>query len=1063
MFESEVMYDSLTGHAIVATLEGGFKSVNIHASIDVIAATAKKKKSRTVQSTNADMSDDEDLSASMLLMGMDADSKTEVHGNVGIRRERVGRRSRDVELDYDTIVPWLLANIELQCRAKGAKFEISGAEMLEEVVMDYNRALEDVVRDAENRRKHGNRSPPRSRSSRQDHDDADIVLLPSEFVAILEMFGIRVVEEVVREVCRRYFADKDAIDDRVAFVNKHRELLNRQLKRADKRKDRELSRRVKRDGNHDAKGAESSSGSKDSLGRSGSTDQYSDDDDDDGFSSDSEDSSDGDYDDYPSRRAHSKYSGDHDRAGEKGNSSGSASRRSAKNKHIKRSAKIALVSQEEAIFGIDMVKLLRDFKNGHAFVKIPAVTGTSSDNARSHQPDIDQSSSRLASLRRRNNLSDEAMVSSQKVGDEILKAVLVYHGTAGTTRHMNAIVSPQKRSVDIDTTRIRYSAFPASISRSLLDSLAYQVMNAQDSYGRTALMLSSALGYKDHVSALLERCYDLSNMEVVEGKFRGSSGNDSTAVVDLAIMTNSGYTAISLASTQSISSMLQQRLVGWLTESRREVSGVHSGSVDTSQSSDKTKALKQLAPQLERLQKSNWQYSRVPLSWAVLNGLPDAVEHMLSLHGDRSNNGVIVTETDALGRTPLHECMTLVSPSSESSSFASKALEIAELLYTAGADLDARSISGKTPLHEMFCSNSGGPMLSLGNGVNSEKDAIAESRRALLKAMLQWGANPTIQDYHGSSGGWAPIHYCCRSNTYVNCMLEFLRASVVGATSTTPIQYTSTKLLQNCLHIACANGCDKMAHILVRWDIDSELIYRIYQPNGAPGAFNDNYEVTVGGRGSSNSGSCCSGGNRLASSKRAAIDAKGLYSLMSGRDINNKLPKNLMRHTMSKRTLDTLWLACYMGNSGKVAETLREYKMNSVRTRRSVCSLGTDFWLENSIDCKTPHLKLTPMHCAIIGWAVHEAFNGTNSPARQCLRIKGSPPAGKGSARNRRDGASIVGNENGKHAEVLQLLLNVGIHCQMCCVHCVYSLVSFIHRYRFLIAVNIVYAVVVSV
>ena len=972
IFQPNVMYDSLTGHAIVATLEGRFGSSQVHASIDTLSSPAGKQKSRTVQSVDFDLDG--------LSLTLDSDTKSDADELVFTSRRSGSRRNKEVVLDYDTIVPWLLTNIDSQCKSKGAKFELSGAEMLEEVIRDYNSSLEDLV---EGSRRRGKReSSHRSRSSRSSHGEERLCLLPCEFVVILEMFGIRVVEEVVREVCRRYFAEKDYIDDRVAFVNKHRKLVNKKLKREDRRRDRELSRRADSDSKDNAKQSKGSAAAADS------------------YSEESMSSGESSSDDEISYRAHSKNA----RAGSAGDK-GSGSDRRARTQPSKRSVKVTLLDPEEEVFGIDTARLLRDFKTGQAFVKIPVSIGASKERS-------GELSGRLSALTRRNNVSDEAFASSQAVGDAILKTVLSHHGTTGTTRHMNASTSGQKQSKEVDGTRIRYCAFPASISKSLLDSLAYQVLNAQDSYDRTVLMLASALGYKEHVSALLDRCYDVSSVHSIEGKAQ-AGGSESGTVVDLAIMTSHGHTAISLASKQSISSMLQQRLVGWLTENKRDVSGVHSGSVDTSLASDKTKALKQLAPQLERLQKSNWQYSRVPLAWAVLNGLPEAVEHMLAPNGGTSNSSTLANETDALGRTPLHECMVLVSPSSESNIHSSNALQIAEMLYTAGADLDARSISGKTPLHELFSGQSSTARSAI-EGVNSDKDAIAEERRGLLKALLQWGANPTLLDFHGSSGGWAPVHYCARSNAYCHCMLEFLRSSVVDTTSTTPILYTSTKLLQNCLHVACLSGCDKMAHILVRWDIESEIIFRINQPNGSPGSFSDNYDVLPVGRGIAKKNG----------------ESKAIYSLMSSRDINNKLAKNLMNHTMNTKALDTLWLACYMGNPIKVADMLREYKLNS---GRAGSAYGTDFWLETSIDCKSPHLKLTPMHCAVIGWAVYEAYNCNNGPAQQCLRVNVSP-AGKSSGGSRRAVTVGNGNGNGKHAEVLQLLLKVSTPCTLLCL-----------------------------
>ena len=101
---------------------------------------------------------------------------------------------------------------------------------------------------------------------------------------------------------------------------------------------------------------------------------------------------------------------------------------------------------------------------------------------------------------------------------------------------------------------------------------------------------------------------------------------------------------------------------------------------------------------------------------------------------------------------------------SKTDSFAHAALSIAERLMEAGAELNVTSISGRTPLHEIFCKDQDNPKPSFSGDSTykpskvRDKDAIAQYRRLLVRNMLQWGADPYIKDRHGL----ASIHYCAR-------------------------------------------------------------------------------------------------------------------------------------------------------------------------------------------------------------------------------------------------------------------------------------------------------------
>ena len=64
---------------------------------------------------------------------------------------------------------------------------------------------------------------------------------------------------------------------------------------------------------------------------------------------------------------------------------------------------------------------------------------------------------------------------------------------------------------------------------------------------------------------------------------------------------------------------------------------------------------------------SHWSYSRPPLMWAVHNGLPHAVQEMLSSSSSAAasgrgggSTGDSVNACDGVGRTALHECAALI-------------------------------------------------------------------------------------------------------------------------------------------------------------------------------------------------------------------------------------------------------------------------------------------------------------------------------------------------------------------------------------------------------------------
>lgn len=153
------------------------------------------------------------------------------------------------------------------------------------------------------------------------------------------------------------------------------------------------------------------------------------------------------------------------------------------------------------------------------------------------------------------------------------------------------------------------------------------------------------------------------------------------------------------------------------------------------------------------LQARGWSYGRNALSWAVASAMPDAVAHILQAHASTpsapsshtrhslrgagmdtstASESAGVNSRDVTGRTPLHECVALanagamVEPLADSSTsngldavkgsrgggegVIRAAIEIAEMLIAAGADVNAQTPSGRSPLHELFCRSQDDPL-----------------------------------------------------------------------------------------------------------------------------------------------------------------------------------------------------------------------------------------------------------------------------------------------------------------------------------------------------------------
>jgi ankyrin repeat protein len=376
--------------------------------------------------------------------------------------------------------------------------------------------------------------------------------------------------------------------------------------------------------------------------------------------------------------------------------------------------------------------------------------------------------------------------------------------------------------------------------------------------------------------------------------------------------------------------------------------------------------------------------------------LVDAVREMLL-------NGADPNAKDAVGRTPLHECLSLAGHS-KTESFAHAALSIAERLMEAGALLNETSISGRSPLHEIFCKdqdNSKSSYIRDGSGNTTykpskikDKDAIAQYRRLLVRNMLQWGADPYLKDRHGL----APIHYCARENMS-GCLVEILRG---GYDAGYP-----TAQGQTCLHFACKAGALKVIHLICRWDAD----YRF-----------DRSIIT-------------------------RKDKKGTY------------PIQLLPSKALSKCFDTLWVCARLGDIVKTVEILNDFKksrqalwselesteddvdaMAMLRSSLNASNKGfksteQELWLLDGIDTKSRRSNWTALHACIVGQAEFEATKTCegrpkiNTSARKALEL---PPLAPQSSNSR---LTLLGPPS-KHENIIKQLLQNEAFVDGCDINC---------------------------
>ena len=874
---------------------------------------------------------------------------------------------------YEIMIPWVVRNLMRRVTELGSRESTSGITELEKLVDKHC-------------------SKPNN------------TLIIPELKTLLGKLGIHVTREVLRELCRRYSAESGNISDKWAICEEEQKREEERAVRLAEEKAR-LERLYGADFKHgmvDAKGDFAEG--KDSVERSGLR---------------------GSKEGAPASLAADVKGGSGEEVGAKGGRSASES--DTKGEHggegarrgeelddlmsekARETARIMLLEykRQEADYGLDMHLLMTDIKSGKAFQPLyltddAAAEGAARNNRFSSSLNKGIDTFCDGDERRKNELSellDESKDSGEKIagGEGMMTS---------TQAKINMDHFGGKKSLSHSSTHCAFE-LPACVSVASIGRARKSTLDIADSFGRTPLLIASALGNRDVVSALVNHGADVS------------------------VSTPEGHSALSLAQGSAIRGVLEKALLRWLNDrssynalgnekkliNTKNLGNTISGDEETQTTihamtnvgtTDKTllgvpagdqearsKIVMGMKSHLKQLELSKWSYSRNPLSWAVNNGLTDVVRSLLQEKAD-------VDEIDTVGRTALHECVTLVREG-KSVGLLEESIKIAELLLEAGADVNKPSISLRTPFHELFCrgqDEASASFARLAGGAESYfvteggTDPLLKMKfkRIMVRLMLQWGADSSAFDRHGLG----PIHYCAREDA-AGCMVEMLRAGCDGGALTGHTRASA-------LHVACKAGATRVCNLLCRWDADS-----------APG-----------------------------------------FSLLDSRDGTGKLPIQLLPNSASPRCLHTLWNLAHQGNLQRVSEILNKMKMHgdarwedveeenndeSSRTEsgdydneeekkdagkddevradlqvvqkdyndeekkaddsglgggtgtkhKSLDWAPRELWLLDGVDAKSRRYRRTALHSVIIGWAELEATgkptSGIRSPGRAPLKI----------------------------------------------------------------------------
>lgn len=765
----------------------------------------------------------------------------------------------DKQQMFEIMIPWVLRNMMRRVTELGSREATSGITELEGMI------------------------------DKHCCQPAACLIVP-ELKTLLGKLGIQVTREVLRELCKRYAAESGSISDKWGVVEDAYRQEAERVRRQAEEKDR-LKRIYGSDFKHgmvDAKGDWAEGKSADNGGANGLRSSK------DG----APDASRGDAKGQDAR-AESKDGGAESSAAGGGEDTKTSSA-GAKGDDGDETAAAAATADEfmsdtraetermlelerlDADYGLDLHLLLTDIKNGRAFQPL----FISKDAEAQRNAAIASNENFSSSL----NKGIDTFCAGDDKRIKEMNDLLLESKDGGERGAAAGAMSSTQAKVDMDhfggtqsfSHTNTHCAFelPACVSARSISRARRSIIDVADSFGRTPLMLASALGFTDVVNLLVE-----------EG-------------ADVSVSTPEGHSALSLAQGRAIHNLLEKALLRWLNDrsslnalgnEKRLIdtksSGDHRGDGGASQemqstitamtnvgTTDKTllgtsnrshearsQVMMGMKGHLKQLGLNKWSYSRFPLSWAVNNGLTKVVEALLAEKEP-------VNQVDAVGRTALHECATLVREG-KSVTLLEESVKIAELLFSAGADPNKGSVSLRTPLHELFCRGqdeasasftrlSGGKASYYVTEGSTDPILKAKFKRVMVRVMLQWGADALAQDRHGLGA----VHYCAKEDS-AGCMVEMLRAGVDGAALTGHSKATP-------LHIACKAGAARVGNLVCRWDADS-----------GPGK-----------------------------------------SLLDFRDGTGKIPAQLLPNSTSPRCLDTLWVLAYQGNLQRVSEVLNSMK-----------------------------------------------------------------------------------------------------------------------------------------
>ena len=612
------------------------------------------------------------------------------------------------------------------------------------------------------------------------------ILVP-ELNRLLGVLGIRVTNEVLRELCRRYPADRDEAADKWHSVS---------AQQSEEKKDiaRELAALERRVAAIKARNAEAATGTgghrlggSDSKGdaRMGMAEEKDgaksigggDDESDAKRGRDAKGRGDDCGDDYDDLLGGSAGSGDKGKDKAKAKAKGTVVFTPNEPKAIaERRSRLLVMDSIDSDKGVDFLLLLSDMRDGRGLqsLDLRSMTVTSDRDDLLKKGIHSIAGSDLGLERDLEELMGDAAGSSSGPGSRRL--------VSGASLLSSALPAAP--------------VYPACVSMSSIQQTRCAVVNIQDGFGRSALMLASALGLCDHVSCLLKN------------------------QADVSLCTSEGHSALSLARGTATRNVLEKALVVWLCQRDKGLMGGDRRLVEIKSAADLRRsfpesgsgaarplaskltdalarssqsALEQrgavvsaLGAQLESVSSKNWAYGRPPLSWAVCNGLVSVVKKSLAEGSIRAD----LARTDTLQRTVMHECVSLVTSAASLDVHLAAAVEIAELLLQAGADCNAASTCGRRPMHDLFCrgqdatasfakithkpaSTTSGSKKALFHVVVSSNVGASKQaayRRLLMKTMLDYGADPTLLDRQGMGA----IHYCAREND-AGCMLEIMR------------------------------------------------------------------------------------------------------------------------------------------------------------------------------------------------------------------------------------------------------------------------------------------------